>query len=152
MVVPVVRVTGSTQFYLSLGDELMKRFGTDNVLNMMERLGFEEDQPIESKMITRAVESAQKRVEGNNFDMRKVVLQYDDVMNQQREIIYKQRREILESQDIKQIVVEMIKPVIDRVVQAHCAMTFRRTGNCKWQTTSTASAGRGCRYPRRSVG
>ncbi|SEL32662.1 protein translocase subunit secA [Paenibacillus sp. cl141a] len=112
---------GSTQFYLSLGDELMKRFGTDNVLNMMERLGFEEDQPIESKMITRAVESAQKRVEGNNFDMRKVVLQYDDVMNQQREIIYKQRREILESQDIKQIVVEMIKPVIDRVVQAHCS-------------------------------
>ncbi|MFH0071021.1 preprotein translocase subunit SecA, partial [Peribacillus sp. NPDC056705] len=107
---------GSTQFYLSLGDELMKRFGTDNVLNMMERLGFEEDQPIESKMITRAVESAQKRVEGNNFDMRKVVLQYDDVMNQQREIIYKQRREILESADIKQIVVEMIKPVIERVV------------------------------------
>ncbi|GAB6927529.1 preprotein translocase subunit SecA [Paenibacillus sp. JCM 10914] len=112
---------GSTQFYLSLGDELMKRFGTDNVLNMMERLGFEEDQPIESKMITRAVESAQKRVEGNNFDMRKVVLQYDDVMNQQREIIYKQRREILESADIKQIVVEMIKPVIERVVQAHCS-------------------------------
>ncbi|MCM3493463.1 MULTISPECIES: preprotein translocase subunit SecA [Paenibacillus] len=112
---------GSTQFYLSLGDELMKRFGTDNVLNMMERLGFEEDQPIESKMITRAVESAQKRVEGNNFDMRKVVLQYDDVMNQQREIIYKQRREILESEDIKQIVVDMIKPVIERVVEAHCS-------------------------------
>ncbi|MGG1877316.1 preprotein translocase subunit SecA [Paenibacillus cisolokensis] len=112
---------GSTQFYLSLGDELMKRFGTDNVLNMMERLGFEEDQPIESKMITRAVESAQKRVEGNNFDMRKVVLQYDDVMNQQREIIYKQRREILESEDIKQIVLDMIKPVIQRVVEAHCS-------------------------------
>ncbi|KKO54979.1 preprotein translocase subunit SecA [Paenibacillus sp. DMB20] len=112
---------GSTQFYLSLGDELMKRFGTDNVLNMMERLGFEEDQPIESKMITRAVESAQKRVEGNNFDLRKVVLQYDDVMNQQREIIYKQRREILESGDIKQIVLDMIKPVIDRVVEAHCS-------------------------------
>lgn len=112
---------GSTQFYLSLGDELMKRFGTDNVLNMMERLGFEEDQPIESKMITRAVESAQKRVEGNNFDVRKVVLQYDDVMNQQREIIYKQRREILESDDIKQIVIDMIKPVIERVVEAHCS-------------------------------
>ncbi|WP_054957491.1 preprotein translocase subunit SecA [Paenibacillus dakarensis] len=112
---------GSTQFYLSLGDELMKRFGTDNVMNMMERLGFEEDQPIESKMITRAVESAQKRVEGNNFDVRKVVLQYDDVMNQQREIIYKQRREILESEDIKQIVLDMIKPVIERVVAAHCS-------------------------------
>lgn len=112
---------GSTQFYLSLGDELMKRFGADNVLNMMDRLGFEEDQPIESKMITRAIESAQKRVEGNNFDLRKIVLQYDDVMNQQREIIYKQRREILESENIKDIVMEMIKPVIDRVVEAHCS-------------------------------
>ncbi|MBP2001767.1 preprotein translocase subunit SecA [Paenibacillus shirakamiensis] len=112
---------GSTQFYLSLGDELMKRFGADNVLAMMDRLGFDEDSPIESKMITRAIESAQKRVEGNNFDVRKVVLQYDDVMNQQREIIYKQRREILESENIKQIVMEMIKPVIDRVVQAHCS-------------------------------
>lgn len=111
---------GSTQFYLSLGDELMKRFGADNVLNMMERLGFEEDQPIESKMITRAIESAQKRVEGNNFDLRKIVLQYDDVMNQQREIIYKQRREILESDNIKEIVMDMIRPVIDRVVEAHC--------------------------------
>lgn len=112
---------GSTQFYLSLGDELMKRFGADNVMNMMERLGFEEDQPIESKMITRAVESAQKRVEGNNFDVRKVVLQYDDVMNQQREIIYKQRRELLESENVKQIVVDMIKPVIERVVTVHTA-------------------------------
>lgn len=110
---------GSTQFYLSLGDELMKRFGADNVLNMMDRLGFEEDQPIESKMITRAIESAQKRVEGNNFDVRKVVLQYDDVMNQQREIIYKQRRELLESENIKQIIIDMIKPVIERVVEAH---------------------------------
>lgn len=111
---------GSTQFYLSLGDELMKRFGADNVLNMMERLGFEEDQPIESKMITRAVESAQKRVEGNNFDMRKVVLQYDDVMNQQREVIYKQRREVLESENIKTIVMEMIRNTIQRNVEAHC--------------------------------
>ncbi|MGG1617582.1 preprotein translocase subunit SecA [Paenibacillus sp. NRS-1781] len=112
---------GSTQFYLSLGDELMKRFGADNVLNMMERLGFEEDQPIESRMITRAIESAQKRVEGNNFDQRKVVLQYDDVMNQQRTIIYKQRREVLESENIKEVVFDMIKPVIERVVEAHCS-------------------------------
>jgi preprotein translocase subunit SecA len=110
---------GSTQFYLSLGDELMRRFGADNVLNMMERLGFEEDQPIESKMITKAIESAQKRVEGNNFDLRKVVLQYDDVMNQQRNIIYKQRRELLESENVKQIIVDMIKAVIENIVQAH---------------------------------
>ncbi|USB32827.1 preprotein translocase subunit SecA [Paenibacillus sp. YPG26] len=112
---------GSTQFYLSLGDDLMKRFGADNVLAMMDRLGFDEDSPIESKMITRAIESAQKRVEGNNFDVRKVVLQYDDVMNQQREIIYKQRREILESENIKDVVLEMIKPVIERIVMAHCS-------------------------------
>lgn len=112
---------GSTQFYLSMGDELMKRFGADNVLNMMDRLGFDEDSPIESKMITRAIESAQKRVEGNNFDVRKIVLQYDDVMNQQREIIYKQRREVLESENIKQIVLDMIKPAIERVVEAHCS-------------------------------
>ncbi|WP_172198279.1 preprotein translocase subunit SecA [Saccharibacillus qingshengii] len=110
---------GSTQFYLSLGDELMKRFGADNVLNMMERLGFEEDQPIESRMITRAVESAQKRVEGNNFDTRKVVLQYDDVMNQQRGVIYKQRFELLESENVKQIVLDMIRATIERIVTAH---------------------------------
>ncbi|MCQ4088791.1 preprotein translocase subunit SecA [Saccharibacillus sp. JS10] len=110
---------GSTQFYLSLGDELMKRFGADNVLNMMERLGFEEDQPIESRMISRAVESAQKRVEGNNFDTRKIVLQYDDVMNQQRGVIYKQRQELLESENVKQIVLDMIRSTVERIVEAH---------------------------------
>ncbi|AJY74505.1 preprotein translocase subunit SecA [Paenibacillus beijingensis] len=111
---------GSSQFYLSLEDELMRRFGSENIMGMMERLGFEEDQPIESRLISRAIESAQKRVEGNNFDTRKIVLQYDDVMNQQREIIYKQRREVLNSENIREIVMEMIRPVIDRIVEAHC--------------------------------
>lgn len=111
---------GSSQFYLSLEDELMRRFGADNMYAMMEKLGFEEDQPLESKLISRAVESAQKRVEGNNFDLRKVVLQYDDVMNQQREIIYRQRREVLGSENIRQVVMDMIKPCIDRIVEAHC--------------------------------
>ncbi|MBW7452512.1 preprotein translocase subunit SecA [Paenibacillus sepulcri] len=111
---------GSSQFYLSLEDELMRRFGADNIMSMMERLGFEEDQPIESRLISRAIESAQKRVEGSNFDTRKIVLQYDDVMNQQREIIYKQRREVLYSDNIRQIVQDMITPVIDRIVGAHC--------------------------------
>lgn len=110
---------GSTQFYLSLEDELMRRFGAENIMGMMERLGFEEDQPIESKLITRAIESAQKRVEGNNFDVRKVVLQYDDVMNQQREIIYKQRREVLETDNIREIVLNMIMPVVERIVTVH---------------------------------
>ncbi|WP_068777462.1 preprotein translocase subunit SecA [Paenibacillus sp. FJAT-26967] len=112
---------GSSQFYLSLGDELMKRFGAENIMSMMDRLGMEEDQPIESKLITRAIESAQKRVEGNNFDMRKVVLQYDDVMNQQREIIYKQRREVLESENIREIVETMLRSSIERIVNAHCS-------------------------------
>ncbi|GKU76789.1 preprotein translocase subunit SecA [Paenibacillus sp. L3-i20] len=112
---------GSSQFYLSLEDELMRRFGADNIMAMMDRLGLDEDQPIESRMISRAVESAQKRVEGSNFDTRKVVLQYDDVMNQQREVIYKQRRAVLESADIRNEVMEMIKPVLDRIVDAHCS-------------------------------
>jgi len=111
---------GSSQFYLSMEDELMRRFGAENIMGMMDKLGFEEDQPIESKLITRAVESAQKRVEGNNFDVRKVVLQYDDVMNQQREIIYKQRREVLESDNIRDITLGMIMPVVERIVEAHC--------------------------------
>ncbi|WP_020619548.1 preprotein translocase subunit SecA [Paenibacillus daejeonensis] len=111
---------GSSQFYLSLEDELMRRFGAENIMGMMERIGFEEDQPIESRLISRAIESAQKRVEGNNFDLRKVVLQYDDVMNQQREVIYKQRREVLQAENIHQIVQEMIQPVIERIVAAHC--------------------------------
>jgi len=111
---------GSSQFYLSLEDELMRRFGAENIMAMMDRLGLDEDQPIESRMITKAVESAQKRVEGNNFDTRKVVLQYDDVMNQQREVIYKQRRDILESDNIRDEVMDMIKPVIERTVEAHC--------------------------------
>lgn len=111
---------GSSQFYLSLEDELMRRFGADNISGMMDRLGFEEDQPIESRLISKAVESAQKRVEGSNFDVRKVVLQYDDVMNQQRGIIYKQRIEVLESENIRQIVIDMINPVIERIVAVHC--------------------------------
>lgn len=111
---------GSTQFYLSLEDDLMKRFGADNITSMMDRLGFEEDQPIMNGLITRAVESAQRRVEGQNFDTRKIVLQYDDVMNQQREIIYKQRREVLSAEQISDVVQEMMKVTLERLVSAHC--------------------------------
>jgi preprotein translocase subunit SecA len=112
---------GSSQFYISLEDELMRRFGAENIMAMMDRIGFEEDQPIESRLVSRAIESAQKRVEGNNFDVRKVVLQYDDVMNQQRNIIYKQRREVLESENIRDVTKDMIYPVIERIVEAHCS-------------------------------
>ncbi len=110
---------GVTQFYLSMEDELMRRFGSDNMKSMMERLGMADDQPIQSKMVSRAVESAQKRVEGNNFDARKQLLSYDDVLRQQREIIYKQRFEVLDSENLRGIVESMIKSVIARSVEAH---------------------------------
>lgn len=112
---------GSSQFFLSLEDELMRRFGAENIMAVMERMGMQEDQPIESRLVTRAIEGAQKRVEGNNFDMRKVVLQYDDVMNQQRNIIYKQRQEVLDSENIRGIVEGMIKSSVEKIVNAHCS-------------------------------
>lgn len=112
---------GVTQFYLSMEDELMRRFGSDNLKNMMSRLGMDDSQPIQSKMVTRAVESAQKRVEGNNFDARKRLLEYDDVLRQQREIIYKQRDEVLESDNLRSIIENMIRSVLERVVQSHAS-------------------------------
>lgn len=111
---------GSTQFYISLEDELMKKFGSDHIAGMMDRLGFEEDHPIESKMITKAIEQAQKRVEGHNFDVRKVVLQYDDVLNQQRTIIYSQRREVLENDNLRSVITGMILNFVERIVQINC--------------------------------
>ncbi|WP_251551963.1 preprotein translocase subunit SecA [Neobacillus muris] len=110
---------GVTQFYLSMEDELMRRFGSDNMKSMMQRLGMDDSQAIQSKMVTRAVESAQKRVEGNNFDARKQLLQYDDVLRQQREIIYRQRDEVIESENLKEIVQGMILRSIERNVGAH---------------------------------
>ncbi len=110
---------GVSQFYLSLEDELMRRFGSERMQAMLDRLGMSDDQPIESKLVTRSVESAQKRVEGNNFDARKQLLQFDDVMRQQREIIYKQRYEVLDSEDLSEDIKAMMKSVIERNVQAH---------------------------------
>ncbi|WP_077358408.1 preprotein translocase subunit SecA [Virgibacillus halodenitrificans] len=111
---------GLTQFYLSMEDELMRRFGSDNLKNMMERLGMDDSQPIESKMVSRAVESAQKRVEGNNFDARKTVLSYDDVLREQREIIYKQRFDVIDSdKNLREIIENMILSTVTRVVATH---------------------------------
>ncbi|ANB60692.1 preprotein translocase subunit SecA [Anoxybacteroides amylolyticum] len=110
---------GVSQFYLSLEDELMRRFGSENLMAMMDRLGMDDSQPIQSKMVTKAVESAQKRVEGNNFDARKQLLQYDDVLREQREIIYRQRFEVLDSENLRGIVEKMIQSVIERIVNAH---------------------------------
>ena len=112
---------GLSQFYLSMEDELMRRFGSDNLRSMMEKLGMDDDQPIESRMVSRAVESAQKRVEGNNFDARKTVLSYDDVLREQREIIYKQRFDVIESDgdDLREIIENMIVSTLERVVASH---------------------------------
>src|SRR5690625_2894591 len=112
---------GMLQFFLSMEDELKSRFGSDNLKNMMERLGMDDDQPIESKMVSRAVESAQKRVEATNFDARKQVLSYDDVLREQREIIYKQRFEVIKSDvgELREIIEEIIVSTLERVVQTH---------------------------------
>ena len=110
---------GVTQFYLSMEDELMRRFGSDNLKSMMDRLGMDDSQPIESKMVSRAVESAQKRVEGNNFDARKTILAYDDVLREQREIIYEQRLEVMESENVREIMETMIESTVERLVNAH---------------------------------
>ncbi|MGZ4030892.1 MAG: preprotein translocase subunit SecA [Tumebacillaceae bacterium] len=111
---------GSTAFYLSLEDDLMRLFGSENIMAIMERLGLEEDQPIQAGIVSKAIESAQKKVEGNNFDIRKHVLKYDDVMNQQRLVMYKQRREILESQDCSHVVKEMTHDLVDAIIEMYC--------------------------------
>ncbi|WBF56535.1 preprotein translocase subunit SecA [Lysinibacillus sp. JK80] len=110
---------GVTQFYLSLEDDLMRRFGSDNMKSMMMRLGMDDSQPLQSKVVSRAVESAQKRVEGNNFDARKRLLQYDDVLRQQREIIYKERYDVLETENMRVLVESMIQETIDNVVSLY---------------------------------
>ena len=110
---------GSSRFYVSLEDDLMRIFGSDKISAMVDRLGLEEDEAIESRMVSGAIESAQKKVEGNNFDIRKTLLQYDDVMNQQREIMYKQRSEVLEGEDMKEQIQTMIKELIYSVVDSH---------------------------------
>ncbi len=110
---------GFTQFYVSMEDDLMVRFGTDRIKNMLQSLGLAEDQPIRSKMFTNAIATAQSRVEGNNFDIRKQLLQYDDVMNNQREIMYSRRNEILDNESIHDTILKTIKDHITDLVEAH---------------------------------
>lgn len=110
---------GVSRFYVSLEDDLMRIFGSEKLKGMVDKLGLGDDEAIESKMVSSAIESAQKKVEGNNFDIRKSLLQYDDVMNQQREIIYKQRSEVLEGEDMKDQIQGMIKDIVYSSVDAH---------------------------------
>jgi preprotein translocase subunit SecA len=112
---------GSSQFFLSLEDDLLRLFGSDNIRRLMDRLGLEEDQPIDHKMLTGAMERAQKKVEGNNYDIRKHVLRYDDVMNKQREVIYKQRRQILEQENLRDVVEGMGHSLIEHMLDVYCS-------------------------------
>ncbi|CAL27315.1 preprotein translocase subunit SecA [Staphylococcus carnosus] len=107
---------GESRFYLSLQDELMVRFGSERLQKMMGRLGMDDSTPIESKMVSRAVESAQKRVEGNNFDARKRILEYDEVLRKQREIIYGERNNIIDSESSSELVITMIRSTLDRAI------------------------------------
>jgi preprotein translocase subunit SecA len=107
---------GSSRFYLSLEDDLMRIFGAERIASVMNRLGVEEDQPIEHVLVSKAIENAQRRVEGHNFEIRKHLLEYDDVMNQQREVIYSQRREILEGGRLREMVIDMIEEIGEGIV------------------------------------
>ncbi|AVQ37686.1 TPA: preprotein translocase subunit SecA [Clostridium botulinum] len=110
---------GESRFFVSLEDDLMRIFGSERMQGIVDKLGLGEDEAIESKMVSSAIESAQKKVEGNNFDIRKTLLQYDDVINKQREIIYKQRSEVLEGEDLKDQIGDMIRDVIYTAVNSH---------------------------------
>ncbi|MDO9231269.1 MAG: preprotein translocase subunit SecA [bacterium] len=112
---------GASQFFVSLEDELMRRFGGDKLISMMNTLGLPEDQPIQNKIISRTIENAQSKIEGFNFDIRKHVLEYDDVMNKQREVIYKKRREILEASDLKNEMLGYISQEMENLVSFHSA-------------------------------
>src|SRR5581483_8376515 len=109
---------GASRFYLALDDELMRRFAADRVAGIMEKVGMEEDTPIESKMVSRFIESAQARVEGYNFDIRKSVVDYDDVIAMQRKVIYADRRLVLEHGDVHDRIMQMIQSEISRIVDS----------------------------------
>ncbi len=111
---------GSSRFYLSLEDDLLRIFGSDRISGLMGKLGMEEDVPIEHRMVSRAIENAQKKVETHNFEIRKHILEYDDVMNQQRKVIYEQRRQILAGTDLKEEVLGLAEDMLDGMIGFYC--------------------------------
>ncbi len=123
---------GSSRFYVSLEDDLMRLFGSERIYKLMETFGFEEDQPIEHSLINRSLTVAQKRVEQHNFEIRKQLLQYDDIMNKQREVIYQQRRDILESENLRDDVMSMAEEVIERSVPLYFQNELDLSGLNHW--------------------
>ena len=114
---------GSSRFYISLEDDLMRLFGSEKIMSIVDALGLEEDQPIEYKLLSRQIEAAQKKIEGKNFDIRRHVLQYDDVMNVQRETIYSQRRRVLEGENLRDSVMDMIEALVERIVPIYTSQS-----------------------------
>ena len=110
---------GSSQFFVSLEDDLMRLFGGENIASLMDRFGVDEDVPIDHSLISRGIENAQKKVENRNFEIRRNLLDYDDVMNEQRKVIYSQRRRVLEGENMKQPILGMVDEIIDRLVQEY---------------------------------
>jgi len=112
---------GYSQFFISFEDELMRRFGADKIKTMIQSVGYDETQPIRSKMFSKSVETAQKKVEGNNYDMRKTLLDYDNIVSEQRKIIYEKRNEILDTDDIHSLIIEIFKDYVFEFVDSHMA-------------------------------
>ncbi|MHB1414207.1 MAG: preprotein translocase subunit SecA [Chloroflexota bacterium] len=127
---------GSSRFYVSLGDELMRRFGGQNIAGLMDRFGLEEDTPIEHGLVSKAIENAQTKVEGYNFDIRKHVVQYDDVMNKHREVIYTQRKRVLSEENLKPIVLDMIDEELTDLVNSYATGSYSE----EWDTEGLTKA------------
>ncbi|MGE5529106.1 MAG: preprotein translocase subunit SecA [Patescibacteria group bacterium] len=130
---------GSSRFYVSLEDDLMRLFGGEMIGNLMQRLGWTEDMPIDHPRVSKSIEGAQRKVEARNFDLRKNVLEYDDVLNKQREIVYAQRRQLLAGEDVRGRVVEMIEGCIDRLLEAHAP---ERAPRDEWDLSGLLQEGR----------
>ncbi|NLD47959.1 MAG: preprotein translocase subunit SecA, partial [Clostridiaceae bacterium] len=131
---------GSSRFYISLEDDLMRLFGSDRLTGIVNALGLEEDQPIEHRMLSNAIENAQKRVEGKNFSIRKNVLQYDDVMNKQREVIYDQRRKVLNGDNLRENFEKMLEGIADNIVNVYCTESSH-PDNWDWQSMRASAEG-----------
>ena len=139
---------GSSQFYISLEDDLMRLFGGDNIMGVMEKLGMDEDTPIDHPLISRAIETAQKRVEARNFDTRKYILEYDNVINEQREVIYGQRRRVLEGESLKDTVLEWIPDLADNAITQYAS---EKMYDDEWQLEELLSWAESVFLPPRKI-
>ena len=132
---------GTSRFYMSLEDDLLRIFGSDRIKGLMGRLGMDDGQPIEHRLVSNAIEKAQKRVEGHNFEIRKHLLEYDDVMNKQREVIYAQRRQILSGAELQEDILDMSRELVEEMVGNTPATSSRKNGTWRaWVYPSNGSS------------